>query len=44
MPDLLVKCAKRNMHLELPPPIPRGAIKVAATSPTDTPTRSKKEE
>ena len=42
MPNPLIKWGKRNMHSD--PPHPLGAIKVAATSPTDTPTQSKKEE
>ena len=44
MPNPLIKWAKRNTHSGPPPPHPSGAIKVPATSPTDTPTQYKKEE
>ena len=37
MPNPLMKWAKRNSHSDPPP---GGAIKVAATSPSNTPTRS----
>ena len=37
MPNPLIKWAKRNTHSD--PPHPSGAVKVAATSPSNTPTQ-----